>query len=163
MKKKIAFALTLVIALLVSPFISTAYAKPQVVSGIIVVTETGIPDFRQSGQSDNTVLKFDFTEAWSGDINGVGSGVTTWISHGIPLVTPGWAINTYEKLEFSAEIQGKTGTFVMQIVLFSDETGGTGQWTIQSGTGDLANLHGQGTISLSTIPYSYTGQVHFNP
>lgn len=163
MKKKILLALTLVMALIVSPFISTACAKPQLVSGSIVVIETGIPEFKQSGQSDNAILKFDFTEEWSGDIEGVGSGVTTWISHGIPFVTPGWTINTYEKLEFSAEIQGKTGTVVMQIVLFSDETGGSGHWTIQSGTGDLENLHGQGTISLSTIPYSYTGQVNFNP
>jgi hypothetical protein len=40
-----------------------------------------------------------------------------------------------------------------------------GHWRILKGTGELANLHGQGTWAAVTPPlvYSYEGQVHFDP
>jgi hypothetical protein len=61
-----------------------------------------------------------------------------------------------------------TGSFVLQLTVRLDfETGTTEfQWTVLSGTGDYATLHGVGTGTGAPIPGgivdSYTGVVHFD-
>jgi hypothetical protein len=157
--------LVLTIALLATPFIGTVFAQPTTVNGNIAVVSAGTSDFKFAGKSGNAIVKFEISDGWTGDINGVGSGLSTWNCHGVPMVTPGWSINIHEKLVFTtAEVQDKTGSLTMEVNLYSSEAGASGHWTILSGTDELANLHGQGTI-LQVAPYSYVynGQIHFNP
>jgi hypothetical protein len=50
------------------------------------------------------------------------------------------------------------GTLVFNLVSFGNQD--FGQWTILSGTGDLASLRGQG---MSYTDGTYDGKVHFDP
>jgi hypothetical protein len=58
---------------------------------------------------------------------------------------------------------GKTGTITF---LLDGKTGEGGTWVIIGGTGDLANLRGQGKYTpsaTSTYINIYEGQIHFDP
>ena len=70
---------------------------------------------------------------------------------------------------FTGTVLGYAGTLVMRL-----ESRGTlpattpyttmGTWVIISGTGELANLHGQGTWwNLGLGQFEYEGQIHFDP
>jgi len=67
---------------------------------------------------------------------------------------------------FTGTVEGKSGTLTMYL-----EAKGTtpftnleGTWVIVDGTGDLANLHGQGTWWKLLGPgLGYEGQIHFDP
>jgi len=158
--------LALVAVLLVAPYVSVVNAKPPTeVSGIAEVDplNTFPLDVLPAGKSDNTIMKLQVTEEWTGDINGVGvSTDSRWVIHNFvpPAGGPDTWVNIYETLTFDdAEVLGQYGSLVMKVVI----NGGIGQWTILSGTDGLANLHGQGKLLLTTDPYSYIGQVHFAP
>ena len=118
-------------------------------------------DARPAGKSDNVILTVDLAEDWHGDIEASGTTVATWIVHNAPLMTnPDAWLCIHEKLTFQTfTVMGKSGTVTMELVI----SGAKGRWTILGGTGDLANLQGQGKLSLEAMPYSYTGQVHFDP
>ena len=75
---------------------------------------------------------------------------------------------------FSGTVNGKTGTLAMHLICkgYGNPAKGVtffdveGTWVIISGTGDLTNLHGQGTWWYSRAkPYifNYEGQIHFDP
>lgn len=161
---RLIFALT--ITLLLTAYVDTISAStPTPINGDITVISSGPPDLKFAGKSENAVVKFSINDGWTGSIEGVGTGLSTWNCHGIPQVTPGWSINIYEKIVFSdAKVQGQLGSLTMEVNLYSDVDGTSGHWTIIGGTDELANLHGQGTI-LQVAPYAYTysGQVHFDP
>jgi hypothetical protein len=59
---------------------------------------------------------------------------------------------------FEGTASGYSGTLVFNLVPFGRN--GLGQWTILGGTGELANLSGQG---LSYPDGTYDGRVHFDP
>jgi hypothetical protein len=59
---------------------------------------------------------------------------------------------------FEGTAGGALGTLVFNLVPFGNTD--FGQWTIVSGTGELANLRGQG---VSYTDGTYDGQVHFDP
>jgi len=164
-RKILLTVIALAVLLLATPYISMAHAKPPTtVNGFITTVPDLVPDMANRGKSDNAVLTFDpFIETWFGDISADVSGVSVWEFHGNPVTSTDWTINIHEKFTFSdAMYDGKSGTLNMELNLVATITGGTGHWTILGGTGELANLHGHGTISLSTFPYTYTGQVHFD-
>lgn len=71
-------------------------------------------------------------------------------------------------------MSGKWGTLEMRVVGSSPDvpTGWEGKWVILSGTGDLANLRGQGTWwgpgydPANPLEYGkidYSGKIHFEP
>jgi hypothetical protein len=65
-------------------------------------------------------------------------------------------------LLFEGSVNGIAGTLVLNHVDVGPNT--LGYWTILEGTGDLSNLHGQGTFWFSSpVTASYDGQVHFDP
>lgn len=166
MNKRIFLAVLFLAALLsATPFFGIVCAKPiETLSGTAVVDifSSTTLDARTAGNSDNTILEILITEMWQGDIEGVGKGISIWVSHGWPI--PGWTLNIHEKLTFSgATVLGKSGSFTMELIFQESETRSKGYWTILSGTDELANLHGHGILDLSTFPYEYSGQVHFNP
>ena len=59
---------------------------------------------------------------------------------------------------FTGIAGGYEGTLNFNLVTFGPKD--LGQWTILRGTGELANLHGQG---LSYPDGTYDGRVHFDP
>lgn len=66
---------------------------------------------------------------------------------------------------FEGTVNGAAGTLILN---HPDATPNgefyLGQWTILEGTGDLSNLHGQGTVLLtSPTTARYEGEVHFDP
>jgi len=100
------------------------------------------------------------TEDWQGGIKGVSTTLAVWMVHGAIAPGIGRGLNVHEKLAFeTATVMGKSGSLLMELNIEAPD----GHWAIIGGTGELANLHGQGTLSLAAMPYSYTGQVHFAP
>jgi hypothetical protein len=164
-RKILMTVLALSVVLFAAPYVGMVYAKPPTTVSGTITTVPEVPVMANRGKSDNAVLTFDpFIETWFGDISADVSGVSVWEFHGNPVTSTDWTINIHEKFTFSnAVFMGKSGTLYMALNLVASLTGGTGHWTIIGGTGELANLHGHGTISLSTYPYTYTGQVHFDP
>ncbi len=67
---------------------------------------------------------------------------------------------------FTGTVAGRTGSLVIKMVGTSpgDVANWTGTWRIISGTGELANLHGNGvTWNNGLMDVHYEGQVHFDP
>ena len=163
MKKKIlsVFISLLVIVLLILTMSVVFAAKPIPVSGTIILTSYTMLNAKPSGNSDNVILTMGLTEEWHGDIEASGTTVATWIVKNKPLMTnPDAWLNVHEKLTFQTfTVTGLSGTVTMQLVISKTK----GSWTILSGTGELANIRGQGKISMETTPYTYTGQIHFDP
>lgn len=72
-------------------------------------------------------------------------------------------------IEFTGSVDGRFGT--MTIRTNGKQDPGTvepgpglwsGRWVIVGGTGDLVNLHGQGTFSGPSLFLDYEGQYHFS-
>ena len=156
------FVSLLVVAMLALPM-SVAYAtKPTEVTWTSVITSMSM-DGRFVGP--NYILTFEITDLWSGYITGSSTTVGRWIWHDYPF----GRINAYIIKTVSATVDGKTGVLVFMLVgnLPPYPTPGAEyRWIIIGGTEDLANLHGQGTMVVPSIPgglYTWTGQVHFDP
>jgi hypothetical protein len=75
-------------------------------------------------------------------------------------------------VSFEGKVNGKIGTLTMRAVGTRPDslTDWTGKWVIISGTGDLANLRGQGTWWGPGAPAPevwgdiyYSGEIHFEP
>ncbi len=153
--------LTLAVALLAAPYVGIVSAKPSTtVSGtiaLVVVVPLGIVP---KGKSDNQVMIMDLTEDWQGGIEGISTTIAIWMIHAGLEPGVGRGLNVHEKLAFeSATVLGKSGSLLMELDIEAPD----GHWTIIGGTGELANLRGHGTLTLATAPYSYTGEVHFEP
>ena len=161
LKKKIFGILfgLLVVAMLALP-ISAVYAtKPIPVAGTFFPTGMASMVTRTPGNSDNLILEFEGSQTWMGSF--VGSAVTecNWIVHKeSDPEAPGNDLSNRCLFTLDVEYDGKSGTLIIK--------GAEGHWRIVSGTGDLANLRGQGTISVinaELMIMGYEGQVHFNP
>ena len=103
-------------------------------------------------------------EDWFGDFEGsaVSFFKVTWFNF------PEGPLNVWLRSDFEGTVMGREGTLVIQLVgwryLPEDWAG---QWVIVSGTGALANLHGQGAwggpgFGASGPDIWYSGQVHFD-
>jgi hypothetical protein len=117
-----------------------------------------------AGVSGNVILVVTGNDVeWTDDLAGDGLA-GTGTANGHFLVhnygTPdGWfSARNIHTLE--AEVDGQSGTLT---IISAGTT--QGHWRILKGTGELANLHGQGTWETVTAPvlYSYEGRVHFDP
>lgn len=157
-----AILVTLTGALLLTMSMSVAYATPPtIISGQIIITGATIYDTRQAGNSDNVLVNLSLRTRFTGGISGSSTSESRWVRHDVGSPDP-WTnahgVNTISP----ATVMGKTGTLLWMLNGITPE-GGT--WVIISGTGDLANLHGQGTWSPSANPnvMNYEGQVHFDP
>ncbi len=75
--------------------------------------------------------------------------------------------NVWLRSSFTGTVMDESGTMVIQLVGRRPESGyWQGQWVILSGTGDLANLRGEGTwggpgFGAVGPDISYSGQIHF--
>ena len=73
------------------------------------------------------------------------------------------AFNLVDKLTVKTSLDGKSGTLTMLLVGRAAPPGDywTGQWTILSGTGDLATTSGHGTWWTAGVGYDFSGEVEF--
>jgi hypothetical protein len=157
-----------------------------VILGTSVSLAQGTPSTDVSGKfkatpiSGSTIIRdagtnlFIYREAnglWTGGISGTTHGHQNIISHGWnglqpPASTIEWSTLKIEIFMASALVDGKTGSLTLQIVGkgYADGTN-IGTWKIMSGTGDLENLHGQGSWwkAPTDLESSYGGQIHFDP
>ena len=129
------------------------------VNGQLIIWGGGQLVFTPAGRSGNTRLDVTGNSVeWTGGITATGSADGNFLLHNFG--TPdAWstAINIHT---IEAEVDGQSGSLTI-ITVGSD----TGNWRILKGTGELVNLHGQGTWETIAAPalYSYEGQVHFDP
>ncbi len=150
------------IVLLATPYIGMVHAEPPTaVSGTIdFLSNVPAGPPKVAGKSDNRIRMRDIVEVWSGDIVGTGTTEAKWIVHNAPVTNPDAWLKAYGIITFAdVTVLGRSGSLTIKMVIAGTE----GHWTIMEGTGELANIHGQGTASTATEPYPYTGQVHFDP
>lgn len=167
MKRKIpsVFVYLIIIALLALS-ISTAYAKkPTFVSGTQMITNFIPLGEVPKGNSDNVLMTSTLFVTWSGDIAGDTEYegrlmLHKWVP---PSGGPETTVNIHERIYFpSVTVLGKTGSLTLAVNLGGSK--GVFRWTIIEGTGELANLHGNGRYWLVEAPfYDYEGYVHFDP
>jgi hypothetical protein len=103
-------------------------------------------------------------ETWQGDFEGTAVSFfrVVWFNY------PAGPLNVWLRSDFEGTVMGKEGTLVIQLVgwryLPEDWYG---QWLIISGTGELANLRGQGIwwgpgFGAEGPDIFYSGQIHFD-
>jgi hypothetical protein len=173
-KKILSTVLALSVVLLAVPNVYVACATPSThVSGtqlLNLFTGVTVLDQLPAGKSDNLKLTTSITDTWIGDIAGTTTYESTWIVHDFdPGPPPGGTPNIHETIFFSTvSVLGKSGSLKLVVNLGGSK--GVFSWTILSGTGELANLHGNGIYYSTDIVdqnfnqvYVYEGQVHFDP
>ena len=141
--------------------LAVVYAKPPTaVSGSFDYT------FKTTGMREadgNLFLYATEDEIWEGDFTGTSHAVFR-----VEMFNSGFW-NVWLRSSFTGTVLGKSGTLVIQLVGKKPaEEDWHGQWVILSGTGELANLRGQGTwwgpgFDAPGPDIYYMGQVHFKP
>jgi hypothetical protein len=137
--------------------LSTVSASPPVVaSGTFAMGAPTIIDMRFA--DGNIILDVAYPIYMYGDMDGIGVLESRVVIHSNGEVTYNGVCT------FTGTVLGKAGTLVVRNA--GHTTGGLskGVSTILSGTGELANLRGTGTIQ-ETAPGSgtYSGKYHFDP
>ena len=158
-KKILGVFVSLLAVVMLTVSISVVLAKNNskfiAVSGVMTSLGTGTMVYTPAGKSHTTKLSItDNSLVWSGSFENsisIASGHWTIQPNGH---FPGtlWNVHT-----MTAEFMGKSGTITM--------IGSMGHWRIIGGTGDFANVHGQGTTTPIVMPvvWSYEGEIHFDP
>ena len=118
---------------------------------------------RDVGKSGDVIANTVAEHKWTGDIVGICDTDAMRHYHYSPDGSV-WinvrAVDTFSE----ATVMGKTGGLTIRLNMVVDVTETyTGTWVIIGGTGELANLHGQGTVSGPKTAVGYSGQVHFDP
>ena len=166
-RKVLVTVLGLVVVLLATPFIGMVYATPPIsVSGTQTLnsfTPLGPPV--PTGNGGNALLTALVDVTWVGDIDGhtVYEGKLMLHNFVPPAGGPDTTVNIHERIFFqTVNVLGKVGSLTLNVNLGGSK--GVFRWNVLSGTGELANLHGNGVYyqtGLST--YAYEGEVHFDP
>ena len=143
--------------LIVTP--ATAYASPPTeVNGTYEFGNTTILEVRQAG--GNTIIKDITEQCLYGDVTGTAIFARTFILHSNGM------FNVHGICTVTVTEGDRIGTFTERVVATGDIITGTVQGTtvILSGTGDLANIHGHGTITgVSNFAGTYSGKIHYDP
>lgn len=156
------FISLLAVAMLMLPM-SAAYAKkPTTVTWISAkVPPAGSYIYNQAGKSDNWIMTTQGGGwSWVGDITGSGTYDGRWVIHDVVSMVNYGAVNVLGTYTMDVTYDGKSGTLTVR----AGGGGGNAMWRILSGTGDLENLRGHGTLEkIVAGVYIFTGQVHFDP
>jgi Protein of unknown function (DUF3224) len=149
------------IALLSTVSISAVYAtRPTSVSGTFDYTFSITSERWADG---HYIFEATEWETWVGDFEGTAVSFfrVMWFKY------PTGPLNVWLRSDFEGTVNGKEGTLVIQLVGWSSLGDWDGQWVIISGTGELANLHGQGSwggpgFGAVGPDIWYSGQIHFD-
>jgi hypothetical protein len=102
----------------------------------------------------NVIITQTISQTLMGTFTGTASQQATTVVHRTG------AANFFGAETCTCTVAGKTGSLVIGFSGTSAPNGSfEGQFVIVSGTGDLANLNGRGTIQ---SPNNYTGVIHFD-
>jgi uncharacterized protein DUF3224 len=102
----------------------------------------------------NLILTQAVTQTLAGTFTGTASQQATTVVH------PTGAANFFGAETCMCTVAGKTGSLVFRFSgTVAPDGSFEGQFVIISGTGDLANLNGRGTVQ---SPGTYTGVIHFD-
>ncbi len=145
----------LLLALMIAPVTVTA---PMPASGTWTDTGASAPDVRMAG--GNTIISQTGTTTVTGTFEG------TMESNVKVVIHPNGKTNTWVIGVFSGSVDGLSCTLVMRFAATGNAVTGEmeGNWVILSGTGDLANLRGQGTVEgVGGVGGTYSGQILFAP
>jgi hypothetical protein len=166
--KKVVLTLFAVCMILLVASLSVYAGPPVDVAGDFVYVPA-IVGLRQAG--DNLFMDATDTASWTGAFEGTSTEEYVAVLHGSTGVfgTPDFA---FEKgfykgtVTFTGEVDGRAGTLEILFVGKSpgDLSDWTGTWRIIRGTGELANLHGNGVFcNNAPMDIHYEGRVHFAP
>jgi len=140
---------------------SALASKPTTVSGTVTYYPYPTSEPRVAG--GNTFLEGAETADWSGDFSGTSFDTWTVLMHS----TGVWSIPGGVHVSFTGTAGGMSGT--LEILLIGkgpvDTSGAphwTGHWVVLSGTGDLANLDGNGDWWGIGTSLGYSGQIQFD-
>ena len=133
---------------------------PTPATGTVTVTSFTPTEVRNA--NGNTIT--DFTQS----TNSIGNFTGTTEDIGTIVQYPRGDFNFKIRSTFTGTVDGKSGTMVFEVVGKGEGgiPGGTirSKFVIISGTGDLANLHGQGNLEgISGVGATYSGLIHFDP
>jgi hypothetical protein len=154
------FVSLFVVAMLALPMSAVYAIKPMLVQGTFFPAGMGTIVTSQPGNSDNLVYEIsDAPQTWTGSF--AGSAVTQihWnIIKESDEDAPGHHLSGKSVFTLDVVYDGKEGTLTIK--------GDHSNWRIISGTGELANLRGEGkitVINMDLLIFGYEGQVHFDP
>jgi len=151
--------LAVLLSMLLIPVVqATAYARapPTAAEGTWTYIITDFKVIKQVG--GNTFVSAEETGTWTGTFIGTSKMVVSGVIHSDGLLT------FHGLIYFEGTVGGVDGTLVIRYSGKVMPTGElTGHWVIQSGTGDLVNLRGRGTLGGLGYDLTYSGQVHFKP
>lgn len=119
---------------------------------------TYVPTIINERKADGNTFKYgEETATWSGTFVGTSYDVFVVVVH-----PSGLATCPYGLINFVGTVNGKEGTLVINFVGQKPGSIWYGQWVIISGTGELANLRGQGTWWGPPLKMDYSGDIHFD-
>jgi hypothetical protein len=144
-----AFLATLGAAVLLAEPVGATSLMPA--SGTFVDVVTSMQTRMADG---NVIITQTISQTLMGTFTGTASQQATTVVHRTG------AANFFGAETCTCTVAGKTGSLVIGFSGTSAPNGSfEGQFVIVSGTGDLANLNGRGTIQ---SPNVYTGVIHFD-
>lgn len=149
MKKNISCIMLslLVVAILSVPITGAFATKPVYVSATGGAAIVPVPVKTAGG---NTFFDVTGAGSYTGDLVGTTEGVHRWHQN------KDGKTNLFIELVFTGSVLGESGSINL---LCTGKMGGKVTWSIISGTGELANLRGTGTLGPGWIE----GYVHFDP
>ena len=174
MKK--AFSAFLLLALMsfasASSIIMVQASKPIEVNGTYSPLPPPIENIvTVDGKSDNVNQDVVIRVRWLGSISGTGTLEMNSTNLNVGTPDERGVIHGVLTLTTGISILGvvKTGTLTIKlhnVIEHGNKNGGV--WRIVGGTGDLEQLHGEGTLEMTVfqpplIVIAYTGQVHYEP
>jgi hypothetical protein len=144
-----------------------AHAGPPVdVEGDFYYFPTGCEEERWANDNQFLLNCADTGEWYQGDFSGTSTEEYDVVLHG----SQGDFVYEYANYKgtvtFTGTVAGKTGTLELKMVGTSkgDVANWSGTWRIIGGTGELANLRGNGVHwSNGLMDVHYEGQIHFDP
>ena len=122
-------------------------------------------DIRFAGR--NAFMDITDVATWTGTFEGTSTMEAIVSLYGPEDTDPALVKGVYD---FEGEVWGKSGTLqILLVAWWHPEVEWHGYWKIIGGTGELANLRGQGTTSGldpgfgNVAENEYSGKIHFEP